>query len=26
VIAEHGQSPDVAARAADYVRWLKGGE
>jgi tryptophan synthase alpha chain len=24
VIAEHGQSPDVAERAAAYVRWLKG--
>lgn len=24
VIAEHGQSPDLAARAAAYVRWLKG--
>jgi tryptophan synthase alpha chain len=24
VIAEHGQAPGVAARAADYVRWLKG--
>jgi tryptophan synthase alpha chain len=24
VIAEHGSRPDVAARAADYVRWLKG--
>jgi tryptophan synthase alpha chain len=24
VIAEHGASPDVAARAGAYVRWLKG--
>jgi tryptophan synthase alpha chain len=24
VIAEHGGAPDVAARAGDYVRWLKG--
>jgi len=24
VIAEHGGSPDVAARAGAYVRWLKG--
>jgi tryptophan synthase alpha chain len=24
VIAEHGRSPDVAAKAGDYVRWLKG--
>ena len=24
VIAEHGQAPDVAERAAAYVRWLKG--
>jgi tryptophan synthase alpha chain len=24
VIAEHGQAPDVAARAGAYVRWLKG--
>jgi tryptophan synthase alpha chain len=24
VIAEHGTSPDVAARAGAYVRWLKG--
>jgi len=24
VIAEHGASPDVAARAGEYVRWLKG--
>ncbi len=23
VIAEHGQSGDVAERAGDYVRWLK---
>jgi tryptophan synthase alpha chain len=23
LIAEHGRSPDVAARAGDYVRWLK---
>jgi tryptophan synthase alpha chain len=25
VIAEHGGAPDVAGRAGDYVRWLKGG-
>jgi tryptophan synthase alpha chain len=25
VIAEHGGSPEVAARAATFVRWLKGG-
>ena len=25
VIAEHGASPDVAARAGAFVRWLKGG-
>ena len=24
VIAEHGAGPDVAGRAGDYVRWLKG--
>ena len=24
VIAEHGAAPDVAERAGDYVRWLKG--
>jgi tryptophan synthase alpha chain len=24
VIAEHGRAPDVASRAADYVRWLRG--
>lgn len=24
VIAQHGGSPDVAARVGDYVRWLKG--
>jgi tryptophan synthase alpha chain len=24
VIATHGGSPDVAARAGTYVRWLKG--
>jgi tryptophan synthase alpha chain len=24
VIADHGSSPDVAARAGEYVRWLKG--
>jgi len=24
VIAEHGQSPDLPARVAGYVRWLKG--
>lgn len=24
VIAEHGRNPDVAARAGEYVRWLKG--
>lgn len=24
VIAEHGAAPDVAQRAGDYVRWLKG--
>jgi hypothetical protein len=24
VIAEHGGSPDVAARAGAFVRWLKG--
>jgi tryptophan synthase alpha chain len=24
VIAEHGSSPGLAGRAADYVRWLKG--
>ncbi len=24
VIAEHGARPDVAGRAGDYVRWLKG--
>jgi tryptophan synthase alpha chain len=23
VVAEHGQNPDVAQRAGDYVRWLK---
>jgi tryptophan synthase alpha chain len=24
VIAEHGSSPDIAARVGDYTRWLKG--
>jgi tryptophan synthase alpha chain len=24
VIAEHGRNPDVAVRAGEYVRWLKG--
>lgn len=26
VIAEHGDSPDVAAKAGAFVRWLKGGQ
>jgi tryptophan synthase alpha chain len=24
VVAEHGSSPDLAEKAAAYVRWLKG--
>jgi tryptophan synthase alpha chain len=23
VVAEHGASPDLGARASEYVRWLK---